>query len=59
MGAVALHAPASLWGADAQLARLRAALDVEALVKVGWDPDGRVFAPSGEHPVFVTVHGVP
>jgi ribosomal protein L37E len=52
MGAVAVHAPASLSGADAELARLRAALDVVALIEVGWDPMWRVFAPSPEHPVF-------
>lgn len=52
MGAVALCAAASLAGADAELARLRAAVDVEELIAVGWDPVGRVFAPSPGHPVF-------
>ena len=34
------------------LARLRAALDVEALIEVGWDPGRQVFAPSRDHPIF-------
>lgn len=39
-------------GVDPDLARLRAALDVEALIEVGWDPEQRVFAPSPEHAAF-------
>ena len=38
--------------ADPILARLRAALDVEALIEVGYDPAGQVFAPSPQHPIF-------
>ena len=38
--------------ADPILARLHAALDVEALMKVGYDPAGQVFAPSPKHPIF-------
>jgi ribosomal protein L37E len=34
------------------LARLRAALDMEALIAVGYDPGAQVFAPSPQHPVF-------
>ena len=37
---------------DPSLARLRAALDVEALIEVGYDPGAQVFAPSPEHPIF-------
>lgn len=39
-------------GADPILARLRGALDVEALTEVGYDPAGQGFAPSPQHPVF-------
>ena len=39
-------------GVDADIARLRAALDVEALIEVGWDPEQRVFTPSPGHAVF-------
>jgi hypothetical protein len=38
--------------ADPVLARLVAALDLDALIVVGYDPDRRVFAPSQEHPIF-------
>lgn len=38
--------------ADPEVVRLRAVLDVDALIEVGWDPERRVFAPSPEHPVF-------
>ncbi|MHB1838109.1 MAG: hypothetical protein ACYCXW_24440, partial [Solirubrobacteraceae bacterium] len=37
---------------DAVVARLRAALDLEALIDVGWDPARKVFAPSADHPIF-------
>lgn len=37
---------------DPRLARLRAALDVEALIAVGYDPGARVFAPSPQHSIF-------
>ncbi len=37
---------------DPTIARLRAAVDLEALIEVGYDPDRRVFAPSADHPVF-------
>lgn len=37
---------------DPDIARLRAALDVEALIELGWDPEQRVFAPSPDHAVF-------
>ena len=37
---------------DPTIARLRAAVDLEALIEVGYDPDRRVFAPSPDHPVF-------
>ena len=39
-------------GVDPELPRLRAALDVDALIEVGWDPERQLFAPSPEHPVF-------
>jgi integrase len=37
---------------DPVLARLDAALDLDALIEVGYDPDRRVFAPSRDHPIF-------
>jgi hypothetical protein len=37
---------------DLTVARLRAALDLEALIEVGYDPGARVFAPSPDHPIF-------
>ncbi len=42
----------SLAEVDPAVARLRAALDLEALVEVGYDPVREVFAPSSEHPLF-------
>ena len=38
--------------ADPMVARLRAELDMEALIEVGYDPERQVFAPSREHPIF-------
>jgi hypothetical protein len=37
---------------DPTVARLRAAVDVEALIEVGYDPGAQVFAPSPGHPIF-------
>jgi hypothetical protein len=37
---------------DPAIARLRGALDLEALIAVGYDPGAQVFAPSLEHPIF-------
>lgn len=37
---------------DPTVARLRAAVDMEALIEVGYDPERQVFAPSREHPIF-------
>jgi site-specific recombinase XerD len=52
--AVELHnvrrlAPAGL---DPLCARLHAALDLEALIDVGYDPDRQVFAPLRDHAIF-------
>jgi len=38
--------------ADAVLARLRAAVDMDALIEAGYDPGQHVFAPSPQHPLF-------
>lgn len=37
--------PAAGFEPDPDVARLRAALDVAALVRVGYDPERQVFAP--------------
>ncbi len=42
----------SLAEVDPAVARLRAALDLGALVEAGYDPGREVFAPSSEHPLF-------
>jgi integrase len=42
------HAPA----ADPVLARLEAAVDVDGLMRVGYDRERQVFAPAADHPIF-------
>jgi integrase len=37
---------------DPAVARLRAVVDLQALIEVGYDPDRQVFAPSPDHPIF-------
>lgn len=49
---VALAPRPVLPGVDRDVARLRDAVDTEALIAVGWDPERWVFAPSPDHPVF-------
>jgi hypothetical protein len=44
--------PAEGFEPDPDVARLRAALDVAALVRVGYDPERQVFAPGADHPIF-------
>ena len=44
--------PSAGFETDPDVARLRAALDVAALVKVGYDPESQVFAPGADHPIF-------
>jgi len=50
--AVELAELAPLAPGDPAIAQLRAALDLEALVDLGWDPSRNVFAPSPDHPIF-------
>ncbi|HTX11918.1 MAG TPA: hypothetical protein VME22_25075, partial [Solirubrobacteraceae bacterium] len=37
---------------DPAVVRLRAAVDMQALIAVGYDPKRMVFTPPREHPVF-------
>lgn len=45
--ALSLSAPES-----ADLARLKAKVDLPALIARGWDPESRVFAPPADDPLF-------
>ena len=44
--------PAAGFEPDPDVARLRALVDVAALVEVGYDPEREVFAPSADHPIL-------